>query len=271
MNHHKLKIFALFAMFFDHTVRIFPLQELFSPICDELTSQGYEQLGMWILIWLPRVLNYIGRFAAPIFLFCLVEGFVHTANIKRYFGRILLTAIAAQGPYIMFDLAENRLIGLTGNWRECGLNILFTLGLGLLALSAFNYLYQRGHTLFGISVVALAGVLARLLQLEGHEGYIFIIFTFYLLRNTKTTTKILVFIPVILLSRYRLVAYTLTDNRMFQSCILNVLGNYLGVLITCFYSGEKGKSGRKFQLFMYAFYPVHLLLLAIIGYLRPLF
>lgn len=118
MDHHKLKIFALFAMLFDHTVRIFPLQEWVSPLCNELTSQGYEQLGVWILIWLPRVLNYIGRLAAPIFLFCLVQGFIHTTNIKRYLGRILLTAIAAQGPYIMFDLAENRLIGLTGSWRD---------------------------------------------------------------------------------------------------------------------------------------------------------
>ena len=271
MNHKHLKIFALCAMLFDHTVLIFPLEDLILPLCNGLTSQGYDHLGMWLLDWLPYILRYIGRTSAPIFLFCLVQGFLHTHDVRKYIARIFVTAIAAQGPYILFDLAQSRLYGMVGDWRDSGVNILFTLGLGLLALTVFEHFHQKGRTPLGYGAVILAGALARLLQLEGHEGYILIIFAFYLLRNSAVWKKVLVFIPIILLSRFRLVAFVCTEPRMLQACVLNVLGNYMGILITFFYTGEKGNSGKGFQRFMYAFYPLHLLLLAIIGYLRPLF
>jgi hypothetical protein len=54
---------------------------------------------------------------------------------------------------------------------------------------------------------------------------------------------------------------------MLLNAILNIAGPYLGILLTCLYSGEKGKAGKGFQRFMYAFYPLHLIILALIGFL----
>lgn len=37
---------------------------------------------------IPTWCSMVGRLAAPLFLFCLVEGFVHTSNRKKYFFRV---------------------------------------------------------------------------------------------------------------------------------------------------------------------------------------
>ena len=127
----------------------------------------------------------IGRLAAPIFLFCIAQGLLRTHDAKGYFRRILLTALAAQVPYALFDLAERRLYGMTEAWawREVGLNICFTLALGLAALAVYRRLAERGHPLAWAPVCAAATLLAFLLHMEGGKGYILLIFTFYLTRN----------------------------------------------------------------------------------------
>lgn len=43
--------------------------------------------------WIPEWFSMIGRLSAPLFLFCVVEGFAHTSNRRRYFLRVW--AIAA--------------------------------------------------------------------------------------------------------------------------------------------------------------------------------
>ncbi|WDV44820.1 TraX family protein [Clostridiaceae bacterium M8S5] len=269
MNHKNLKIIALCSMIFDHTFRIFSLDNVVIPVCNYLDHKGYSDLGWWLIEWFPMLLSYIGRLAAPIFLFCLVQGFIHTRNVKRYIVRIFITAIIAQVPYVLFDFVS---CGFTNWW---GFNILFTLGLGLLALTVMKYFHQRKQILLSIGSAALALALAWFLPIEGGQGYILIIFAFYLLRDSAMWKKALYFIPIIILSRFRLILLTLeAPSRLLASyistCLLNIIGNYLGILITLFYSGEKGNIGKRFQYFFYAFYPLHFLVLAIIGYLLML-
>jgi hypothetical protein len=269
MNSKQLKILALTAMFFDHFIRIFPLSDAIAPVGDWLYTIGQENLSVWVMSWIPYLLSYFGRLAAPVFLFCIVQGFLHTRNLKKYILRIFATGFLAQVPYILFELAENQMYGIAGNWKEVPLNILFTLGLGLLALWGYAKCAKKGNSVLGISIIVLAGALARMLQFEGGEGYILIIFMLYVIRNRSVWQKALIFIPVMFLARYRLIAYTLLENiEMLRTCTLNVLGAYLGILMTGFYSGEKGNIGKRFQRFMYAFYPLQWLILAMIGFLR---
>lgn len=266
MNNRQLKLLALIAMFLDHFIRIFPVSEAMAPVANGLSSIGLEGLSVWSLEWIPRLLIYFGRLAAPIFMFCIVEGFLHTRSIPKYILRIVATAILSQAPYVLFHLAENRMYDIPGDWREVSLNILFTLGLGLLALWGYEQCVKKGYSVLGISIVVLSGILARLLHFEGGEGYILIIFTFYLLRHRPIWQRGLIFIPLLILARYRLVAYVLEDFTFLSTCILNILGPYIGIVITFFYSGEKGKTSKWSKKLMYAFYPLHLLVLAIFGY-----
>lgn len=274
MNYKQLKILAILCMAFDHVVRIFPLYRMFSPLADRLWSAGHDAAADWLLNGLPFYLMLIGRLAAPIFLFCVAQGLLHTRDTSRYLKRILVTAVIAQTPYVLFNLAEYRVDGIADAWvwQDTGLNICFTLALGLAALALYRRLAERGHPLSWVVVCAAATALARLLSMEGGRGYILLIFTFYLTRNRPRWQRALWFLPAVILSRWGLAQWVLEDFTAgpIRNFLLNTGGNYLGMLVTLAYTGEKGDAGRGFQRLCYAFYPAHFALLALIGLLRPL-
>lgn len=267
MNKKQLKIIACLCMFYDHLDRILPIQLLLAPLWDWLYEMGQEAL----IDQLFRLLNYIGRLAAPIFLFCIVDGFFHTHDKKRYIQRVAITALLAQVPYILFNMAEMHTYGAAALISEIDLNILFTLSLGLIAIWLTDTLLQCRQYLLAIISIITACLLATCLHMEGKYGYILILFAFYFLKDQKRWLQALLFIPIVILSRYRLFMqlFTETDARMVPTVILNIFGNYLGLLIPiCFYNGQKGSISKTMQLGMYAFYPLHLLVLGLIGLLR---
>ena len=242
MNYKQLKTLAILCMVFDHAVRIFPLYRMFAPLADWLWARGRGAAADWLLDGLPLYLMLIGRLAAPIFLFCIAQGLLHTRDVKSYLRRILLTALAAQVPYALFDLAVCRLYGMaeTWGWQDVGLNICFTLALGLAALAVYRHLAERVHPLSWVVVCAAATALARLLSMEGSRGYILLIFTFYLTRNRPRWQRALWFLPAVVLSRWGLVQWVLEDftTGAIRNCLLNMGGNYLGMVVTLAYNGE---------------------------------
>lgn len=275
MNYKQLKIFAMCCMVFDHAVRIFPLEQMFAPLADLLWSKGYGGLADWLLDDCVLYIMYIGRLAAPIFIYCIAQGFAHTSNVRRYAGRVLLTAVIAQVPYTLFDLAEMRVLGVAGDWRETGLNILFTLALALCVLRAHEELKRRGLVLLSPLAVALATWLAMELNMEGGKGYILLAWVCYVTRTRPRRQRALLYIPAVLLSRRGLVLWVVESlgtaelTGALRNCLLNVLGNYFGMLATLADNGEKGRAGKGFQRFCYVFYPAHFAVLALIGFLRP--
>ena len=262
-------------MVFDHTVRIFPLHQIFAPLADLLWSGGYGGLADWLLNECISYVMYIGRLAAPIFVYCIAQGFAHTSNVRRYIGRVFLTAVIAQVPYTLFDLAEMRVLGVEGNWRETGLNILFTLALALCVLWAHEELKRRKLLFLSPLAVAAATWLAMELRMEGGKGYIILAWVYYITRNCPRWQRALLYIPAVLLSRRGLVLWVAESlgtpelTGALRNCLLNVLGNYFGMLVTLSDNGEKGRAGKGFQRFCYAFYPAHFAVLALIGFLKP--
>lgn len=275
MNYKQLKIFAMCCMVFDHAVRIFPLGQIFAPLADLLWSKGYGGLADWLLDECVLYVMYIGRLAAPIFVYCIAQGFAHTSDVRRYTGRVFLTAVIAQVPYTLFDLAEMRVLGVEGNWRETGLNILFTLSLALCVLWVHQELKRRKLLFLSPLAVAAATWLAMELCMEGGQGYIILAWVYYITRNRPRWQRALIYIPAVLLSRRGLVLWVAESlgtpelSRVLRNCLLNVLGNYFGMLATLADNGEKGRAGKGFQRFCYAFYPAHFAVLALIGFLRP--
>ena len=275
MNYKQLKIFAMCCMVFDHAARIFPLGQIFAPLADLLWSKGYGDLADWLLDDCVLYVMYIGRLAAPIFVYCVAQGFAHTSNVRRYAGRVFLTAVIAQVPYTLFDLAEMRVLGVEGNWRETGLNILFTLALALCVLWAHEELKRRKLLFLSPLAVAAATWLAMELRMEGGKGYIILAWVYYITRNRPRRHRALLYIPAVMLSRRGLVLWVVESlgtpelSGALRNCLLNVLGNYFGMLVTLADNGEKGRAGKGFQRFCYAFYPAHFAVLALIGFLRP--
>lgn len=244
-------------MLFDHVDRIFPvimpIANLFdriavnNPSSEQMVYKIFDIVFDIVIIIKP----YIGRLAAPIFMFCIANGYMHTSNVKKYITRITIFALISQIPYNLFF------------GYRC-LNILFTLALGLIAIYAFDKLKQKNIILAFGSVVLIA-TLAFIIHTEGSEGYIIIIFMFYLLKDIPKGKRAVIWIFIIILSRLRLGIAVINDPNLIRTYVLNVFGQYLGVLVTFFYNGEKGKSNKFIQYFMYGFYPAHLLILALLG------
>ena len=107
MSAFVLKIIALISMACDHT--------------------SYLIYGKF------SFLNYIGRLAFPIFAFQISEGYIHTNNLKKYFMRLFLFALISQIPFSLFR--SSYISGF-------GLNIFFTLFLGLGAIKIFDVFYK---------------------------------------------------------------------------------------------------------------------------------
>ncbi len=87
----SLKWIALITMLIDHTAAtMMPHYNMLQELTNIDMAVVYE------------VMRGIGRLSFPIFCFCIVEGFVHTRNVKKYLIRLLIFALITEPIY---DLA----------------------------------------------------------------------------------------------------------------------------------------------------------------------
>lgn len=182
------------------------------------------------------VLHVIGRIAFPIYAFLIVEGFFRTRDVGKYMRNLLVCALLSEIP---FDLAT------AGTVLEAGhQNTLFTLFLGVLLLYLYEKQYRLMEKIFCVVTIML---LADILRLDYGAWGILMIFCFYLFRDDRIG---------------KIVSVTLINVFLFGS-----LQSYavLALFPICMYNGKKGRS---MKYFFYAAYPLHLLLLYLIGMIR---
>lgn len=72
-------------------------------LIDHIGASGliFLMFNIGISMRMYYISRMIGRVAFPIYLFLLVEGFVHTKNIKKYIIRLTLFAILSEVPFDM--------------------------------------------------------------------------------------------------------------------------------------------------------------------------
>ena len=248
MSFFTLKMVALLSMLWDHVTHVWPLamtlEVLFFPDAAETVPA---------LMVLQRVTGYIGRIAAPIFLFSIANGYRHTRNFNRYALRLLVFACLAEYPYYL-------LFHFHGN-------IMFTLLLGLLTLRLMDWGNEKRA---GLGYVLAAGVViaAEYLALtEGGGRYILFILVFYLTEHWTVRKKALLWLFLMPLSRYKLIWMVFSEQsftyQWFHILCMNALGPLLGVAFTFFYNGKKGRSFPGDKYLWYVFYPAHLLVLGL--------
>lgn len=180
------------------------------------------------------IMRLIGRLAFPIYIFLLVEGFMHTRDIKKYIARMAIFALISEIP---FDLA------FYGKFFETShQNVFITMTLGLCMLYSLKFLGEKNT--FNRKILALASIC------------LFYYFNEYL-RGDYGGYGI-AFIAII---------YIFRDQRPLQVIMMAIMGVYqltalLAGPIVYFYNGDKGKQGNKY--FFYGFYPAHLFILYLI-------
>ncbi len=232
MSSFVLKLIAMFSMVIDHV----------GDACFKQTT----------------AMNLIGRFAFPIFAFQISEGYTHTKSLKKYFFRLFGFAILSQIPFMLFRS--------TYNAEGFVLNIFFTLSFGLIAIFCYDKISSSSFELiknktintcikytFSILPAIVIGILADALNFDYGFFGIAIIFLFYVFRNNKVLMSISFALACII--RY---ALTILTNGYHYLYILLCLFNILPIIFILLYNGKQGK---KIKYFLYAFYPVHLLII----------
>ena len=227
-----LKTIACVTMFIDHIGASCVEAGLLMPklASGTLTRSALGQLS---LFQLDRILRFTGRLAFPIFCFLLVEGFVHTHNVKKYVSRLFLFAFLSEVP---FDLAFFRTLFEPENQ-----NVYWTLALGVLAMAGLKHFEKSDGSASwqGLLCAAACVMAAEVLHTDYNGVGVVIICALYLTRASRKRQCIVGAI---------LFAYELTAPLAF--------------VLIWFYNGQRGRCPKWAQWAFYLFYPVHLLVLA---------
>jgi len=228
-----LKIIAVITMLADHI----GAGVIGRMIMRSAANGAATDSGLYALYTFMR---YAGRIAFPIYCFLLVEGFFYTRNVSRYAARLFVGAMISEVP---FDILFNGKI-LEFSYQ----NVFFTLLIGLLAMYMSERIVQLLGSMGGninaikpfavLAVTALGAWITSLLRTDYSVIGVICIMVLYYTRNIK---------PLQILSGVIAFGWEITAPLAF--------------IPIAFYNHKRGAS---LKIIFYAFYPVHLALLAII-------
>ena len=218
-NGIDLKYIAMVTMFIDH------IGVVFIENTKLYETETFQMLDVCIRL--------IGRIAFPLFAFLLVEGFLHTSNLRNYAHRLLIFAFISEIP---FDLAA------FGKLTLAHQNVFFTLFIGLLVLKGLKLAQEKASSIAAYYLISggsvIAGCLAAyFLSVDYSYMGVLLIVILYMFHDTPKKQCI---VGAILFS------YELTSVFSF--------------IMMYRYSGQKGET-RLPKYAFYAFYPAHLLIL----------
>ena len=210
-----------------------------------MVSMLFDHLG-YIIFNKFSFMNYIGRLSFPIFAFSITEGYSHTSNLKKYFCRLFIFAIITQVPYMLF-------VSTFGG--SFALNILFTLILGLLAITVYEKLDNK---ILGFIFLILCTIVAQLLHFDYGWFVIAIIFIFHTFKNKKILMSLFFILGTFINYFYKFIRYL--DIR------------YLFIILFVFFSLipinlYNYKIGKNIKYFLYIFYPLHLIILYLLNFI----
>lgn len=214
-----LKMIALVTMLIDHFGAVIVVRLMGEP--------GFDH-DFWSSLYWP--IRSIGRLAFPIFCFLLVEGFVHTSNVKKYLTRMFVFALISEIPFNL---------GLTGKWIDLDFqNVFWELAAGILAMMCLKAVEKKNYN-YVIQVVLRLGIIAvfalgaEVLNLDyGMYGIISIV-ALYVFRQNKVSQLLV---------------------GAISFCWEQVAP--LAFVPIAFYNGKRG---RNIKYAFYVFYPAHLL------------
>ena len=220
-----LKMIALVIMFIDHIGAVI--------VQRTMTMEGFNH-DFWSSLYMP--IRYVGRLAFPIFCFLLVEGFVHTSNIKKYLKGMLIFALISEIPFNLSIAGTVFSLDYQNIFWELAMGILAMISLKKIESSKLNYLIQ---VILRIAVIIVFAAIAEGLNFDyGMYGIISIV-----------------------------ALYAFRENRLMQ-LLIGALSFYwepvapLAFLLLALYNGKRGKN---IKYLFYVFYPSHLLLLYLVA------
>lgn len=236
LNSFELKVIAISLMLIDHIGAI-----------------------LFPTVWILRI---VGRLSFPIFAFLISEGFFHTRSVKKYLTRLGICAIVFQMPDWF-----SRVYSIAFEMPDFGIrytfNIFSTLFLGLCAIALFDALKTKSVWLTLVPTLMIAAAAEVISADYGAYGVLYILL-FYLTRG-KVYNMIMG--GVILHGGYGLYELAISFINTGAATFVHSIQIYslCSLPIVALYNNERG---RKAKSFFYIFYPVHLIVLYIIDWIR---
>ena len=229
-----------------------------------LSALGLKLLAMALMLcdhlWAalpaaPDLLTHIGRIAFPIFAFQIAEGFARTHDRKRYLLRMLAFAAVSEIPFNLFYAGT-----AVYPFHQ---NVMFTFVLAILLLLGVEKFRAKGriaYLLAAATAVFLGYILGTVTMVDYYGCGVVTVLLFYLCREWKwgwlPELAGLLYLNGALLAGEELTVMGITFPE--QSLAALAL-----VPILC-YRGRQGPHSRAIQYACYAFYPVHMLALALL-------
>lgn len=242
---------------------------------------------------IPVWFHMAGRLAAPLFLFCTVEGFVHTHNRKRYYLRILLIS-ALMGGLEFAMLYAGVLVRPDGFFPLNAIMMAFAVlipvwqgidwlrekkfGRGIAVIGAV-VLWPLAAGMF-LRVPVLGTVLAGLgmtvlpmwpMVTDGGLPFLLGGVLLYLFRPDRKRQAV-IFAVFTFLYEFCLVAFAavVQGGAPFTSMFTDYY-EWMGIFAVFFMLCYNGKRGTGHKNFFYLFYPAHVYLLYALSWLPWLF
>jgi hypothetical protein len=228
LNAFQLKLLMALLMVLDHVRHI---QGLVPPV-------------------LGAVFIVVSRCVAPVFAYLVVEGVLHTGDLRRYCARLFLFAGITLGGNTALNLLFDSLAASMTEVERQGLhmhnNILITLALAALGFALVQW--GREEQKRGLFALAPICFIAGLFFEWGITVVPFML-AVYFFRDNK---------------RLRYGIYAVTELATFLTPRGEPLW-LLGLAIIPLYNGERGPKTALSKYFFYLFYPVHLWVIAVIN------
>lgn len=192
----------------------------------------------------------IGRLSFPLYCFLIVQGYLHTRDMRAYGRRLLLLAILSEIP---FDLL---IFGRTASPMEQ--NVLFSLLLGLAALCC---------TELKNPLQACAAILALcMLAMAANVSYGWLAIALCLCARYAGQSRMRLFLSM---SAVLLVySLSLLLSGVTHSWVLVSLCALFAPLLLMLYSGRRGLRHPLLTFLFYAAYPLHLIALVAVRAMR---
>lgn len=231
LSAYQIKVIAIIAMTIDHIA--------------------------WM--WVPAVtaagqcMHTIGRITAPIMCYLLVEGYIHTHDVRKYTFRLGIFAVVSAFAFCFY---EN---GTVFSGGVPGFGMIYTLFMALLMLRVYD-----SSLIDGWRKAALM-ILLFMLSLLGDWAGIGVIWPFiiYVYRDNKgIKLKLLAFTAFVFAALVAL--ETALQNPMYPYAALFQFGTLLAVPILSLYNGALGgkKTGK---WFFYIYYPLHMIVIRLLA------
>lgn len=217
---------------------------------------------LWAMLFPAQEwLTCVGRIAFPIFAFMVVEGYLHTHDLRRYLLRMLAGALLSEIPF--------NLMYAGGIFYPYHQNVLWTFLISLLLIILIEKCRARFRPALAVLCSAglvWAGFLLGYAVMADYYGVgVLTVLTFYFFRTPNWKNRICQFLCLYILHVKLLGGYYYSVQ--IFGCEIEIVqqGIALAALIPIWlYRGRQGFHNKAFQYFCYAFYPLHMLILFMI-------